>query len=119
MQATGSYTPYVHCIKDGKKQYLDRYKSIDFEQRLKDHPWSSAPRKKQKNEAAESSIIPKTTAVSSKTTAVSSKITSSSSEIVVQSTSSRSRRRIVDDDDSPQATPSRKDTSSKLQAVQF
>ena len=60
MQETGSYTPYVHCIKDGKtKQYLDRYKRIDFEQRLKDHPWSPAPRKKQKKEAAESSIIPK------------------------------------------------------------
>jgi hypothetical protein len=60
MQETGSYTPYVHCIKEGKtKQYLDRYKSIDFEQRLKDHPWSPAPRKKQKKEAAESSIIPK------------------------------------------------------------
>ena len=60
MQETGSYTPYVHCIKDGKTmQYLDRYKSIDFEQRLKDHPWSPAPRKKQKKEAAESSIIPK------------------------------------------------------------
>ena len=54
MQETGSYTPYVHCIKDGKtKQYLDRYKSIDFDQRLKDHPWSPAPRKKQKKEAAE------------------------------------------------------------------
>ena len=60
MQETSSYTPYVHCIKDGKtKQYLDRYKSIDFEQQLKDHPWSPAPRKKQKKEAAESSIIPK------------------------------------------------------------
>jgi hypothetical protein len=107
MQETGSYTPYVYCIKDGKtKQSLDRYKRIDFEQRLKDHPWSPAPRKKRQ-------------AVSSKTTAVSSKITSSSSEIVVQSISSWSRRRIVDDDDSPQATPSSKDTSSKLQAFQF
>ena len=39
---------------------------------------------------------------------------------MVQSISSRIRRRIVDDDDSPQATPSRKDTSSKLPlAVQF
>ena len=60
MQETGSYTPYVYCIKEEKaKQYLDRYKSIDFEQRLKDHPWSPAPRKKQQKEAAESSIIPK------------------------------------------------------------
>ena len=73
---TGSNTPYVYCIKEGKtKQYLDRYKSIDFEQRLKDHPWS--PRKRQKKEAAVSS---KTTAASSKTTAVSSKPTAVSSK---------------------------------------
>ena len=53
MKETGSYTPYVYCIKEGKtKQYLDRYKSMDFEQRLKDHPWSPAPRKRQKKEAA-------------------------------------------------------------------
>ena len=68
---TGSNTPYVYCIKEGKtKQYLDRYKSIDFEQRLKDHPWS--PRKRQKKEAAVSS---KTTAVSSKPTAESTETT--------------------------------------------
>jgi len=82
MQETGSYTPYVHCIKDGKtKQYLDRYKSIDFDQRLKDHPWSPAPRKKQKKEAAEK----KQTAVSSKTTAASSsKIVTGADQLVVQ-----------------------------------
>ena len=38
---------------------------------------------------------------------------------MVQSNSSRRRRLIVDDEDSPQATPSGNDTSSKLQAVQF
>jgi hypothetical protein len=39
---------------------------------------------------------------------------------VVQSISSRSRRRIVDDDDSPQATPAGNDTSrQKQQAFQF
>ena len=37
----------------------------------------------------------------------------------MQSNSSRRRRLIVDDEDSPQATPSGNDTSSKLQAVQF
>ena len=45
-------------------QYLDRYESIDFEQRLKDHPWSpvtetQVTRKKQKKEKAESSIVQK------------------------------------------------------------
>ena len=58
MQETGSYTPYVYCIKDGKTmQYLDRYKSIDFEQRLKDHPWSPAPRKKQKKKKQQNPLL--------------------------------------------------------------
>ncbi len=52
MKETDSFTPYDFSISDGNtKQYLERYESIDFEQRLKDHPWSpvtetQAPRKK-------------------------------------------------------------------------
>jgi hypothetical protein len=58
MQETGSYTPYVHCIKERKtKQYLDRYKSIDFEQRLKDHPWSPAHRNKQKKKKQKNPLL--------------------------------------------------------------
>ncbi len=111
MKETDSRTPYVFSISDGKTiQYLDRYESIDFEQQLKDHPWSpvtetQAPRKKQKKK---SSILYYT-----KKIAVSSTITSSSSEKVVKSNSSRGRRIIVDDEESPQATPSGNDTSSK------
>ena len=65
IKSSNSSTPCVFSISDGKTmQYLDRYESIDFEQRLKDHPWSpvtetQAPRKKQKKDKAESSIIPK------------------------------------------------------------
>ena len=41
MNETAAYTPYVVSISDEKTmQHVDRYDSIDFEQRLKDHPWS-------------------------------------------------------------------------------
>ena len=54
MNETAAYTPYVVSISDEKTmQHVDRYDSIDFEQRLKDHPWSpvtetQVTRKKQK-----------------------------------------------------------------------
>ena len=60
MKATESNTPYVFKISDEKtKEFLCRYKSIDFEKELKNHPWRPKPqaRKKQKKEVAESSII--------------------------------------------------------------
>jgi hypothetical protein len=65
MKETAAYTPYVVSISDeNTMQHLDRYESIDFEQRLKDHPWSPVTetqvvRKKQKKEKAESSIVQK------------------------------------------------------------
>ena len=54
MKETAVYTPYVVSISDeNTMQYVDRYESIDFEQRLKVHPWSPVTetqvvRKKQK-----------------------------------------------------------------------
>ena len=67
MKATGSNTPYASKIFDEKTKEilkLFRYKSIDFEKELKNHPWRPKPqapqaRKKQRKEVAESSITQK------------------------------------------------------------
>jgi hypothetical protein len=61
---TGSNTPYASKICDEKtktKEFLCRYKRIDFEKELKHHSWKPKPqaRKKQKKAAAESSTIQK------------------------------------------------------------
>ena len=106
MKDTESYTPYASKIWDEKtktKEFLCRYKRIDFEKELRHHSWKPKPqaRKKQKKEVAESSII-----------------TTRSSEKAVQS-NSRGRCFIVDDEDSSQATPAGNDTSSSKLAVQF
>jgi len=47
---TGKYTPYVFSISDKKKtatELLSRYKKLDFEKILDEHPWSSKRSKKQ------------------------------------------------------------------------
>ncbi len=123
MKETRSSTPYASKILDEKTKEslkLFRYKSIDFEKELKNHPWRPKPqapqaRKKQRKEVAESSITQKKAAVSTT-------VTTRSSERAVQSISSR-RRLIVEDEDEgedlSQATPAGNVTSSKLQAVQF
>ena len=64
MKETRSNTPYASKIFDEKTKELFRYKSIDFEKELKNHPWrpkAQAPqaRKKQRQEVAESSITQK------------------------------------------------------------
>ena len=67
MKETRSNTPYASKILDEKtKEILKllRYKSIDFEKELKNHPWIPKPqapqaRKKQRKEVAESSITQK------------------------------------------------------------
>ena len=121
---TGSNTPYASKICDEKtktQEFLCRYKSINFEKELRVHSWNKQkPQKRQrKTEVAKSTTITaeKEAAVSSTKTAVSSKktaVSSSSSEIVVQSISSRSRHRMVVNDDSPQATPSKLADQLKL-----
>ena len=119
MKETRSNTPYASKIFDEKtKEFLLRYKGINFEKELRNHPWRPKPqapqaRKKQKKEVAESSITQKEAAVSTT-------VTTKSSEKAVQSISSR-RRLIVEDEgeDLSQATPAGNVTSSKLQAVGF
>ena len=67
MKETRSNTPYASKILDEKTKEilkLFRYKSIDFEKELKNHPWRPKPqapqaRKKQRKEVAESSITQK------------------------------------------------------------
>ena len=64
MKDTESYTPYASKIWDEKtktKEFLRRYKRIDFEKELRHHSWKPKPqaRKKQKKAAAESSTIQK------------------------------------------------------------
>ena len=67
MKETRSNTPYASKILDEKTKEilkLFRYKSIDFEKELKNHPWIPKPqapqaRKKQRKEVAESSITQK------------------------------------------------------------
>ena len=62
MKISGKNTPYVLSISDGKtKMVFCRYKSINFEKELRHHSWKPKPqpRKKQKTEVAESSIIQK------------------------------------------------------------
>jgi hypothetical protein len=67
MKETCSNTPYASKILDEKTKEslkLFRYKSIDFEKELKNHPWRPKPqapqaRKKQRKEVAESSITQK------------------------------------------------------------
>ena len=67
MKETRSNTPYASKILDEKTKEilkLFRYKSIDFEKELKNHPWTPKPqapqaRKKQRKEVAESSITQK------------------------------------------------------------
>ena len=67
MKETRSNTPYASKILDEKTKdilKLFRYKSIDFEKELKNHPWRPKPqapqaRKKQRKEVAESSITQK------------------------------------------------------------
>ncbi len=113
---TGSNTPYASKICDEKtktKEFLCRYKRIDFEKELKHHSWKPKPqaRKKQKKAAAESSTIQK------KAAAVSTTITSISSEKAVKG---RRGLIVVDDhEDLSQEKPAGNVTSSKLQEVQF
>ena len=64
MKETESCTPYASKISDEKtktKEYLSRYKRIDFEKELRNHSWKPNPqaRKKPKKAAAESSTIQK------------------------------------------------------------
>ena len=68
MKATESNTPYAFKICDEKtktKEFLCRYKSIDFEKKLRHHSWKPKPqaRKKQEKEVAESSIIQKSSSI--------------------------------------------------------
>ena len=63
MKATDSYTPYVKICdeKTKTKEFLCRYKSIDFEKELRHYSWKpkSQAHKKRKKEVAESSTIQK------------------------------------------------------------
>ena len=71
MKETRSNTPYASKILDEKTKEilkLFRYKSIDFEKELKNHPWRPKPqapqaRKKQRKEVAESSITQKSSSI--------------------------------------------------------
>jgi len=71
MKETCSNTLYASKILDEKTKEslkLFRYKSIDFEKELKNHPWRPKPqapqaRKKQRKEVAESSITQKSSSI--------------------------------------------------------